>query len=52
MAAKLIKGAEVAAQIREELKKDIAELKTKYNVTPGLATVLVGTDKASNVYVG
>ncbi|MBN1161408.1 MAG: bifunctional methylenetetrahydrofolate dehydrogenase/methenyltetrahydrofolate cyclohydrolase FolD [Dehalococcoidales bacterium] len=52
MAAQLIKGAEVAAQIREELKKEIAELKTKHNVVPGLVTVLVGADPASQVYVG
>jgi methylenetetrahydrofolate dehydrogenase (NADP+) / methenyltetrahydrofolate cyclohydrolase len=52
MTAQLIKGAEVAAQIREELKKDIELLKTKHNIIPGLATVLVGADPASQVYVG
>jgi methylenetetrahydrofolate dehydrogenase (NADP+)/methenyltetrahydrofolate cyclohydrolase len=52
MTAQLIKGAEVAAQIREELKKEIADLKAKHNVVPGLATVLVGSDPASQVYVG
>ncbi len=52
MTAQLIKGAEVAAQIREELKKEITELKAKHNVVPGLATVLVGSDPASQVYVG
>ena len=52
MTATLIKGAEVAAQIREELKQEIADLKTKYNIIPGLATVLVGADPASQVYVG
>ncbi len=52
MTATLIKGAEVAAQIREELKKEIAELKAKHNIVPGLATVLVGADPASQVYVG
>ena len=41
MAAKLIKGAEVAAQIREELKKEVDELKAKHNLTPGLVTILV-----------
>ena len=51
MAAKLIKGAEVAAQIREELKKDVDELKAKHNVTPGLVTILVGEDPASVSYV-
>ncbi|OGN97380.1 MAG: bifunctional 5,10-methylene-tetrahydrofolate dehydrogenase/5,10-methylene-tetrahydrofolate cyclohydrolase [Chloroflexi bacterium RBG_13_51_18] len=52
MTAQLIKGAEVAAQIREELKKEIAELKAKHNIVPGLVTVLVGADPASQVYVG
>jgi methylenetetrahydrofolate dehydrogenase (NADP+)/methenyltetrahydrofolate cyclohydrolase len=52
MTARLIKGAEVAAQIREELKKEVAELKAKHNVVPGLVTVLVGADPASQVYVG
>jgi methylenetetrahydrofolate dehydrogenase (NADP+)/methenyltetrahydrofolate cyclohydrolase len=52
MTAQLIKGAEVAAQIREELKAEIAELKSKHNVVPGLVTVLVGADPASQVYVG
>jgi methylenetetrahydrofolate dehydrogenase (NADP+)/methenyltetrahydrofolate cyclohydrolase len=52
MTAQLIKGAEVAREIREELKKEIAELKAKHNVVPGLVTVLVGADPASQVYVG
>ena len=52
MTAQLIKGAEIAAQIREELQKEIAELKAKHNVVPGLVTVLVGADPASQVYVG
>jgi methylenetetrahydrofolate dehydrogenase (NADP+)/methenyltetrahydrofolate cyclohydrolase len=50
--AQLIKGAEIAAQIREELKQEIAELREKHNVVPGLVTVLVGADPASQVYVG
>ena len=52
MTAQLIKGAEVAREIREELKQEIAELKAKHNVVPGLVTVLVGADPASQVYVG
>ncbi len=51
MAAKLIKGAEVAAQIREELKKEVEELKAKHNITPGLVTILVGQDPGSVSYV-
>ncbi|MEW6162379.1 MAG: bifunctional methylenetetrahydrofolate dehydrogenase/methenyltetrahydrofolate cyclohydrolase FolD [Nitrospirota bacterium] len=52
MAAALIKGSEISKQIKEELKKEVAELKERYNVIPGLATVLVGEDEASKVYVG
>ena len=52
MTAELIKGAQVAKEIREELKQEIAELKEKHNVVPGLVTVLVGADPASQVYVG
>jgi methylenetetrahydrofolate dehydrogenase (NADP+) / methenyltetrahydrofolate cyclohydrolase len=52
MTAQIISGTEISRQIREELKKEIADLKSKYNLVPGLATVLVGDDPASKVYVG
>ena len=52
MTAKIISGTETARQIREELKREIASLKEKHNLVPGLATVLVGADPASQVYVG
>lgn len=52
MTAQIIKGSEIAKQIREELKQEIAELKEKHNLVPGLVTVLVGADPASQVYVG
>jgi len=52
MTAEIINGREIAKQIREELKQEIAELKEKHNVIPGLVTVLVGDDPASHVYVG
>lgn len=51
MAAKIISGSEVAEQIRAELKKEVAELKEKHNVVPGLVTILVGEDPASVSYV-
>ncbi len=51
MTAEIISGSEIAKQIREELKQEIAELKEKHNLVPGLATVLVGDDPASQVYV-
>ena len=52
MTAQIISGTETAKQIREELKQEITELKEKHNLIPGLATVLVGEDPASQVYVG
>jgi len=52
MPAQIISGTEIAKQIREELKQEIDELKEKHNLVPGLATVLVGEDPASQVYVG
>lgn len=52
MTAQIISGKDIARQIREELKQEIAELKEKHNVVPGLATILVGDDPASQIYVG
>jgi len=52
MTAQLISGTEIAKQIRAEIKQEVTELKQKHNVVPGLATVLVGEDPASQVYVG
>ncbi|MFC2012328.1 bifunctional methylenetetrahydrofolate dehydrogenase/methenyltetrahydrofolate cyclohydrolase FolD [Chloroflexota bacterium] len=52
MTAEIISGTETAKQIRAELKEEIAGLKDKHNLVPGLATVLVGDDPASQVYVG
>ena len=51
MAAKIISGTEVAKKIREELKKEVATLKEKNGVIPGLVTILVGEDPASISYV-
>ena len=51
MSAKLIKGAEVAKQIREELAQEVKSIKEKYGVEPGLVTILVGENPASQSYV-
>jgi methylenetetrahydrofolate dehydrogenase (NADP+) / methenyltetrahydrofolate cyclohydrolase len=50
MTAKIISGNQVAAEIREELKGRVANLKKK-GITPALAVVLVGEDPASISYV-
>ncbi len=51
MAAKIISGKEIAAQIRQELEKEVAELKDKHGVVPGLVTIMVGKNPASVSYV-
>ena len=52
MSAEIISGKEIAAAIREETQERVAALKDKHGFTPGLATVLVGEDPASQSYVG
>tara|TARA_B100001029_G_scaffold175432_1_gene176855 strand:+ start:666 stop:1553 length:888 start_codon:yes stop_codon:yes gene_type:complete len=49
--AKLINGKEIAKNLRNELKKEIDNLKTKTGKVPGLAVVQVGNLTASSVYV-
>jgi len=51
MTARLIKGADVAAGIREELKAEVEQLRSAHGVVPGLVTVLVGSNPASESYV-
>ncbi|MBU1405703.1 MAG: bifunctional methylenetetrahydrofolate dehydrogenase/methenyltetrahydrofolate cyclohydrolase FolD [Proteobacteria bacterium] len=51
MSATIISGTEVAKAIREELKTEVADLKEKHAVVPGLVTILVGEDPASQSYV-
>ena len=50
MTAQIISGKEISAQIQDEMKIKVDDLKAK-GVTPGLAVVLVGEDPASQVYV-
>jgi methylenetetrahydrofolate dehydrogenase (NADP+)/methenyltetrahydrofolate cyclohydrolase len=49
--AKLIDGVAIAAEVRAEVARGVAELKATHGVTPGLAVVIVGDDPASQVYV-
>jgi methylenetetrahydrofolate dehydrogenase (NADP+)/methenyltetrahydrofolate cyclohydrolase len=51
MAATIIDGKEVAARVRAEVARDVAELHERTGRAPGLATILVGDDPASEVYV-
>jgi len=52
MGATIIDGRAIAAQVREEVARDVAGWVGEGHDAPGLATVLVGDDPASAVYVG
>lgn len=47
---KRLSGTEISKEIKEELKKEVATLKTQ-GVSPKLAVILVGDDPASAIYV-
>ena len=47
----LIDGKAIANSIQDALTVEVAALKDEYEITPGLATVLVGEDPASQMYV-
>ncbi|WP_081369377.1 bifunctional methylenetetrahydrofolate dehydrogenase/methenyltetrahydrofolate cyclohydrolase FolD [Bradyrhizobium japonicum] len=51
MNAVRIDGKVIAEALRARVARDVAVLQAKWNVTPGLAVVLVGKDPASSVYV-
>jgi len=47
----LIDGKKIAAELRVELKQEVAELKAKYNKVPGLTVILIGDMAPSQIYV-
>ena len=51
MAARLIDGKALAQQVRDRLAKETAELLAQKGIKPGLATILVGDDPGSQIYV-
>jgi len=51
MAARIIDGKQIAADIRAELKETVAQLHADHGIVPGLGVVLVGDDPASRSYV-
>jgi methylenetetrahydrofolate dehydrogenase (NADP+) / methenyltetrahydrofolate cyclohydrolase len=52
VSAKIIDGKAIAARVRGEVAKEVAAFVERVGRAPGLATVLVGEDPASAVYVG
>jgi len=51
MSATIIDGKEVAARVRAEVARDAAQFAERTGRAPGLATILVGDDPASEVYI-
>ena len=51
MSAKLIKGTEIREEILDEISAEVADIKEKHGVVPGLVTILVGASPASISYV-
>lgn len=51
MAAVIIDGTRIAREVRARVTADVAEFVAEHGWTPGLATILVGEDPASEVYV-
>ena len=47
----LIDGKKIAADLREELRQEVVELKAKYNKIPGLTVILIGDMAPSQIYV-
>ncbi len=52
MSARVVDGKAIAARVRGEVAEDVERFVAEYGTSPGLATVLVGDDPASHVYVG
>lgn len=49
--AKILSGKELAEVMRQEMQMEVAELKSKHDIIPGLAVILIGDDPASMSYV-
>jgi methylenetetrahydrofolate dehydrogenase (NADP+)/methenyltetrahydrofolate cyclohydrolase len=52
MAAQIIDGKQIAGRVRIEVARDVEAFTNEFGARPGLATILVGDDPASAVYVG
>ena len=51
MSARIIDGRAVAARVRTQVAEEVAQLSERIGQRPGLATILVGDDPASAIYV-
>jgi len=51
MTARVIDARAIAAELRDQVAREVARLVKEHGIRPGLAVVLVGNDPASEVYV-
>ena len=51
MTARIIDGKEASGRLKDAITAAVTDMKARHGVVPGLATVLVGEDPASQVYV-
>ena len=47
----LIDGKKISAELRQEIKKEVSDLKVKYNKIPGLTVIFIGDLAPSKIYV-
>ena len=51
MSAKIIDGRKIATDIRKKVVDDVKRLKSKYGIIPNIATVKIGSDPQSDLYL-
>jgi methylenetetrahydrofolate dehydrogenase (NADP+)/methenyltetrahydrofolate cyclohydrolase len=51
MTAKIINGREIAKEIQKKLHKEVKDLHSRYNIIPTLATIIIGKDPSSELYL-
>jgi len=51
MTAMIINGKEIALEIRKKISEEIGLLEKKYNITPVIATVIIGNNLSSKLYL-
>jgi methylenetetrahydrofolate dehydrogenase (NADP+)/methenyltetrahydrofolate cyclohydrolase len=52
MPATIIDGKAIAARVRAQVTEEVAAFAAEHGAPPGLATILIGDDPGSQVYVG
>ncbi len=51
MTAKIINGREIAKKIQKKVQKEVKDLSAKYKIVPTLATIIIGDNPSSELYL-